>query len=206
MQIYTDRLFTTMETMVTQHHSLYAKIPPQGIFFEALAERALQLSGSPDAHIAQTTANAPTHDLVVGEEKVSLKTETGRSTRPNSISITKLCTTEKEPWNAESLIERTCSHLARYDLMLMLMLRAIWGEQAIHYQLIDIPLDLLRLIEHCQLQEVGNQRGRKSLGGDVVIDDETAFHVHFDGSDGKCQIRNLKLERCRILGEWDQRF
>ena len=108
MQIYTDRLFSAIQQMVTNHHSLYAKIPPQGIFFEALADRALHLSGSPDAHIAQTSTNAPTHDLVVGAERVSLKTETGRSTKPNSISITKLCTTEREPWNAETLIDRTC--------------------------------------------------------------------------------------------------
>lgn len=204
MQIYTDRLFTTMETVVTQHHALYPKIPPQGIFFEALAEKAFHLSGSPDAQIARTTANAPTHDLVVGDERVSLKTETGRGTKPGSISITKLCTTEREPWNAETLIERTCSHLGRYDLLLML--RAIWGEEVIHYQLIDIPLELLRMIEHCRLQEVGNRQTRKSLGGDIVIDGKIVFHVHYDGSDGKCQIRNLKLESCRILGEWDQRF
>lgn len=204
MQIYTDRLFATMETVVTQHHALYATIPSQGIFFEALAEKAFHLSGSPNAHIARTTANAPTHDLIVGDERVSLKTETGRSTKPNSISITKLCTTEREPWNAETLIERTCNHLTRYDLLLML--RAIWGESEIHYQLVDIPMDLLRLTEGSKLKEVGNRKGRRSLGGDITIDGEIAFHVHYDGSDGKCQVRNLSLARCRILGEWDQRF
>ena len=62
--------------------------------------------------------------------------------------------------------------MARYNLLLML--RAIWGEREIHYQLVDIPMDLLRLIEHAELQEVGNRMGRKSLGGDISIDGDIA--------------------------------
>jgi len=97
LQIYNDRLFMTIQNLVTQHHTIYPWLPPQGIFFEALAERAFHLSGAPDAHIAQTTANTPGHDIIVGDERVSLKTETGRGTKPALIAITKLCTTEREP-------------------------------------------------------------------------------------------------------------
>ena len=204
MQIYTDRLFMTIQSLVTQHHTIYPWLPPQGIFFEALAERAFHLSGMPDAHIAQTATNAPAHDIIVGNERVSLKTETGRGTKPGLISITKLCTTEREPWEAATLIGRTTEHLSRYDLMLML--RAIWGDELIHYQLVDIPLELLRLIRRAELEPVGRRRGRGSLGGDITIGEQVVFHVHFDGSDGKCQVRNLLLARCRLLGEWEQRL
>ena len=200
---YNERLFTTFQTLVTQHHVVYPWLPPQGIFFEALAEQAFHLSGAPNAHIAQTVANTPAHDLIVGEERISLKTETGRGTKPGLIAITKLCTTEREPWEAETLVERTIEHLNRYDRMLML--RALWSAELIHYQLIDIPLDLLRLIRDSNLETVGRRAGRRSLGGDIVMGEEVLFHVHFDGSDGKCQIRNLRLERCYDLGEWDQR-
>ena len=204
MQIYSDRLFMTIQNHVTQHHTIYPSLPPQGIFFEVLAERAFHLSGSPDAHIAQTITNAPGHDIIVGNQRVSIKTETGRGTKPDRIAITKLCTTEREPWDADTLIERTTDHLSRYDRMLML--RAIWIEQMIHYQLVDIPLALLSLIWRAELVPVGRRQGRVSLGGDVSIDDEVVFHVHFDGSDGKCQIRNLLVSRCGVLGEWDQRL
>ena len=204
MQIYNDRLFMTIQNLVIQHHTIYPWLPPQGIFFEALAERAFHLSGEPDAHIALTITNAPGHDIIVGNERVSLKTETGRSTRPGLISITKLCTTEREPWEASTLIERTITHLSRYERMLML--RAIWSHELIHYQLVDIPLEMLSLIRHAELKPVGTRTGRRSLGADISIDGEVAFHVHFDGSDGKCQVRNLLVSRCRVLGEWDQRL
>ena len=34
--------------------------------------------------------------------------------------------------------------------------------------------------------------------------DEILFHIHFDGADGKCQLRNLRVDRCIMLGEWEQ--
>ncbi len=204
MQIYSDRLFMTVQNLITQHHTIYPWLPPQGIFFEALAERAFHLSSIPSAHIAQTNRNTPGHDIVVDEERISLKTETGRSTKPGRIAITKLCTTEREPWEAGVLIERTIDHLSRYDRMIML--RAIWSENNVHYQLVDIPLELLRLIRQAELSHVGRRRGRRSLGGDISIGDEVVFHVHYDGADGKCQIRNLSLDQCSMLRAWDQRL
>ena len=204
MQAYGDRLFETFQTLVTQHHTIYPRLPPQGIFFEALAERAFHLSGNPDAHIAQTITNAPGHDIIVGNDRLSLKTETGRGTRAERIAITKLCTTEREPWDGNSLIERTIDHLSRYNRMLML--RAIWSREQIRYQLVDIPLELLRRIQYADLETVGRREGRRSLGGDISSDGDVVFHVHFDGSDGKCQIRNLLLSRCSLLGQWEQRL
>ena len=204
MQIYSDRLFMTIQNLVTQHHTIYPSLPPQGIFFETLAERAFHLSGAPDAHIAQTIANAPGHDIIVGNDRVSVKTETGRGTRPGRIAITKLCTTEREPWEANVLVRRTTDHLSRYNRMIML--RSIWSPELIHYQVVDIPLALLRLIRHAELKPVGRRQGRRSLGADIRVGEEVVFHVHFDGSDGKCQVRNLLLSRCRVLLEWDQRI
>ena len=43
MRICSDRLFLTVQNLVTQHHTIYPGIPPQGIYFEALAERAFHL-------------------------------------------------------------------------------------------------------------------------------------------------------------------
>lgn len=129
MQIYSDRLFMTIQNLVTQHHTIYPSLPPQGIFFETLAERAFHLSGAPDAHIAQTIANAPGRDIIVGNDRVSVKTETGRGTRPGRIAITKLCTTEREPWEANVLVRRTTDHLSRYNRMIML--RSIWSLESI---------------------------------------------------------------------------
>jgi hypothetical protein len=90
------------------------------------------------------------------------------------------------------------------------MLRAVWKQKKrqkfIHYQLIEIPIDDLKLIHTGVFIPVGKRKGRKSLGTDILLNGQPIFHVHFDGSDGKCQIRNLSIERCVVLEEWDQRL
>jgi len=83
------------------------------------------------------------------------------------------------------------------------MLRAIWELPVIRYQLLEIPVEMLRLIETADLKGTGRRRGRRSLGADIVQRGETLFHVHFDGSDGKCQIRGLRVRDCAMLATWD---
>jgi hypothetical protein len=87
----------------------------------------------------------------------------------------------------------------------ILMLRAIWEQDnVIDYQLLEIPLTLLRKMHGCQALPVGRRQGRKSLGFDVVENDQILFHIHFDGADGKCQLRGLRVDRCNMLAEWQQ--
>jgi len=190
--------------MIAVHHSIYTQIPPQGIYFECLVENTFRRVRTPFEIIRATNRNQPTHDLLVEGHRLSLKTETGYGTDRESINITKLCTTEREPWTPDVLIGRVIAHLDRYDLVLML--RSIWETPALHYQLVEIPVGTLRLIRNAELRPVGRRRGRGSLGADILIGDEVAFHVHFDGSDGKCQIRGLLLSHCDVLEEWDIRI
>jgi hypothetical protein len=82
------------------------------------------------------------------------------------------------------------------------MIRAIW-ELPVIRQLLEIPVELLRLIETADLKGTGRRRGRRSLGADVIRRRETLCHVHFDGSDGKCQIRGLRVRDCVMLAPWD---
>ena len=85
------------------------------------------------------------------------------------------------------------------------MLRAIWEKKnMIDYQLLEIPLVLLRKMEACEALPVGRRTGRKSLGFDVDEDGQTLFHIHFDGADGKCSLRGLRVDRCVMLAEWEQ--
>ncbi len=202
-EIFHQRFLSTLENLVTHHHTIYPRLPPQGIFLETLIEGACHLSGAADARIVRTGANAP-YDLHVADQRVSIKSETGRGTHPNLITITKLCTTEREPWDPGQLVLRAMGHLDRYDRMVML--RAIWQETFLRYQFVEIPLGLLRLMARANLMPVGRRRGRQSLAGDMVDGGEVLCRVFFDGADGKCQIRNLRLERCEVLREWNQRI
>jgi len=176
-------------------------VPPQGIYFEALVEEAFRWIKKPFTVVQGTGRNLAGHDLLVEDKRISLKTETGVGTDSKRISITKLCTTEREPWTAEVLIGRVLGHLGRYDIILML--RAVWELPLIPYQLLEIPVESLRLIAGAQVKPVGKRKGRQSLGADVLRDGELAFHVHFDGSDGKCSIRNLPVQNCILLLAWE---
>ena len=202
--LFTTPFVEALRSLVARHHSIYPRIPPQGIFFESLVERAFLAVGWPRSQVIPTAPNSPSHDLTIGATKISVKTETGLGTKPTRISITKLCTTETGAWTSEALVRHALNHLARYEYILML--RAILSPGvAYHYQLLDIPISLLRGIEGRLALPVGTRAGRRSLAMDVVGDDGgVLFHVHFDGADGKCQIQRLRVEPCRMLLEWDQ--
>jgi hypothetical protein len=186
----------------TLHHSIYPTVPPQGIYFEALVERTFRAIHKPLTVIRAGGVNQPRYDIEFEGYRISLKTETGLGTKRHSINITKLCTTGRDPWEAETLKTRALEHLSRYEIILML--RAIWEPQTMRYQLVDIPVELLRLLAGCEPAPVGRRVTRRSLGADVVRDGETLFRVHFDGSDGKCQIRNLRMRDCTLLLEWEK--
>jgi hypothetical protein len=138
MAIFSKDLITAIKTLIYQHHTVYPHLPPQGIYFESLVERAFRITGKPFTPIEPSTPNIPAHDLMIEDQRISIKTETGAGTKKGRISITKLCTTEKDPWEAESLRKHVLTHLRRYDHLLML--RAVWEGSVIHYQAVDIPL------------------------------------------------------------------
>lgn len=199
--IFSAHFLDALQSLIKQHHLVYPRIPPQGIFFESLVERSFKNTSVPFERIEPTARNAPKHDLVVGKSRLSIKSETGLGTRRDSIHITKLCTTEKDPWEARALTRHVLDHLSRYDLMLSL--RAVWNDPVIEYQLVDIPIKLLKKIGGAGLVEVGKARARRSLAAEIVDGaGGSLFRVYFDGTDGKCQIQRLRVDACEILMSW----
>jgi hypothetical protein len=83
------------------------------------------------------------------------------------------------------------------------MLRAVWQKPLIHYQVVEIPVEHLKLLETAEVLVAGKRKGRQSLGAAVLYDDRALFNVFFDASDGKCAIRNLLVADCVMLREWD---
>lgn len=202
--IFTPDFIVTLRGLIGIHQSIYPRTPPQGIYFEALVEQAFKKIRKPVTVIEPGGRNQPRHDLLVEDARISLKTETGEGTKVNQITITKLCTTEREPWEARVLIERVIEHLSRYDIILMF--RAVWKSDSVHYQLVEIPVEILRLIDAASLDPVGHRTGRQSLGADVLEEGQRIFRVHFDASDGKCSVRGLGVQFCVVLEEWDVRL
>jgi hypothetical protein len=201
--LFSPAFLRKLRQWIKTHHTVYPHLPPQGIYFESLVERAFLQTGWSKDQVILTHPNSPRADITVGNTRLSLKTETGNITRRNFISITKLCTTETGEWTSEALIRHVLNHLSRYEGILML--RAIWErENIIDYQLIEIPLDLLRKMQGGTALPGGRRAGRKSLGFDVTEGDEILFHIHLDGADGKCQLRGPRVDRCVMLAEWEQ--
>lgn len=119
-KVFGDDFLTALRALVNVHHSIYRQIQPQGIYFEALVDEAFRTIKKPFTVIESGGRNQPRHDLLVENARLSLKTETGLGTHPSQISITKLCTTEREPWESKVLKDRVLEHLDRYDMILML--------------------------------------------------------------------------------------
>ena len=202
VEIFTPAFLAAVQSLVERNHAIYPRLPPQGLFFEALVEQAFRKAGRAVAELVPSVPNSPWHDLLVGGERLSIKSETGKSTRASTISITKLCTTETGEWTTEALVKHTLAHIARHDRMLMI--RAIWHDKDFAYQLLEIPLELLGRMKDAKFSDDGKRPGRRSLAADVLDGDEKIFRTHFDGADGKCQIHGLVVGRCRILREWRQ--
>ena len=201
--VFTADFIVTLRGLIGVHQSIYPETPPQGIYFEALVEEAFKRIRKPVTVIEPGGRNQPRHDLLVENVRISLKTETGDSTKLDQITITKLCTTEREPWEAGVLVGRVMEHLSRYDVILMF--RALWSIQAIQYQLVEIPVEKLRLIAAANVEPVGHRTGRQSLGADVTDQGQKIYRVHFDASDGKCSVRSLGVHHCVLLETWEVR-
>ena len=197
--LFTTRFVGAIHTLVERHHSIYPRIPPQGIFFESLVERAFLAVGWPRNQVIPTAPNSPSHDLTVGAAKIAVKTGNRAGHEADSYQ----------------------HHEALYDRNRRMGLGSAYPPRVepfgtvrphsdappcyrYHYQLLEIPLDLLRRIDGLTAQKVGTREGRRSLGMDVLGEGGVLFHVHFDGADGKCQIQRLRVENCRMLLEWDQ--
>jgi hypothetical protein len=87
--IFDEGFLASLEISVKIHHQLYPLVPPQGIYFEALVERSFKAIKKPYAMIQASNRNLAGHDLLVEGKRISLKTETGASTKTNRITITK---------------------------------------------------------------------------------------------------------------------
>jgi hypothetical protein len=107
VEVFTEEFLSAVESLVNRHHTIYPRLPPQGLFFEALVDQAFRRAGWSREEVVLTTPNSPWHDLSVGGVRLSIKSETGKATRVNKISITKLCTTETGEWNTDALVGHT---------------------------------------------------------------------------------------------------
>ncbi|MBI4020930.1 MAG: hypothetical protein HY369_01670 [Candidatus Aenigmarchaeota archaeon] len=102
---------------------------------------------------------------------------------------------------AKAARTRIMAHLSNYERMLML--RAFdEGGTAYRYELLEIPLAVLRLVGDLP-NSAFSEKNRYGSSGAVVQDERgTAFRLLLDGSVEKVRVFNLRTDRCVLHAEW----
>jgi len=45
VEVFTEEFLSAVESLVNRHHTIYPRLPPQGLFFEALVDQAFRMAG-----------------------------------------------------------------------------------------------------------------------------------------------------------------
>ncbi|MBF0507678.1 MAG: hypothetical protein HQK57_01975 [Deltaproteobacteria bacterium] len=140
---------------------------------------------------------------------MSLKTQADRGIRENKIWISKFMELGKGNWtdkpdDLKRLRDMFLSHLNNYERILSL--RAIRKAPNWKYELVEIPVELLRASAHGKLEMRLNSSQRPMPGYCYVKDvsGNDIYQLYFDGgTERKLQIKNLLKEYCIVHATWE---
>lgn len=198
--IINDCLLTTFGDALRIHHC-FSKEPLSKDRFEYAFERAANLCGF-EATLAPK--GNPGHDITINNSRISLKTEAAAGIKANKIHISKFMELGKGAWDLSILRQRFFDHMSSYERIFTL--RCL-SKTAIrwHYQLVEIPIDLLLEARNGTLRTDTKSRQTPQPGYcDVIAPDGTLkFQLYFDaGTERKLQVRNLSMDCCIVHASW----
>lgn len=150
----------------------------------------------------------PGFDVSFNDKKISLKTQADRKIKPDELWISKYMELGKGEWSdvpeqLDGLRGRFLKHLDESDVILSL--RCLQRSPEWYYELVEIPIDLLRQSQNGQLEMRTESRQMPKPGYCFVKDDlgEQLFQLYFDGgSERKLQIKSLLKSKCTVHAEW----
>ena len=108
------------------------------------------------------------------------------------------------PADFEGLRRQFLSHMESYEKILSL--RAIRKSPNWKYELVEIPLTVLKLANGGELEMKLNSQQFPKPGYCYVRDElgEIIFNVYFDGGgERKLQIKSLRKKHCKVHAEWE---
>lgn len=186
-------------------HQAFSNEPFSKDKFEYVLARVLEMHGV-NAQLAPK--GNPGHDITIDNIKVSLKTQANSNIRKNYLWISKFMELGKGNWgdnpsDLNSLLSQFFAHLENYNRILVL--RAISKKPNWHYELVEIPIDLLKEAENGDLEMKTNSKQYPKPGYCYVTDanKKLKFQLYFDGgSERKLQIKRLDKKLCRVHCEW----
>lgn len=182
-------------------HHCFSKEPLSKDRFEYALERSSNLCGL-EATLAPK--GNPGHDITIDNTRISLKTEAATGIKAHKVHISKFMELGKGEWDLPVLRQRFFDHMRSYERIFTLRclskIPSRW-----HYQLVEIPMDLLVEARTGTLRIDTKSRQTPQPGYcDVLAPDGTIkFQLYFDaGTERKLQIRNLSMNFCITHASW----
>lgn len=151
----------------------------------------------------------PGHDITIGSERISLKTQADKGIRIGSLWISKFMELGRGDWsdNDDDLVglrEQFLNHMKAYDRIFSLR-RLKGGTDGWHYELVEIPKSLFQEAESGRLDMRHNSSQNPKPGYCHVVNGQGKyrFRLYFDGGgERKLQIQNLDKSLCKVHANW----
>lgn len=166
-------------------------------------------ASSAAGYSAELTGNPvnPGADVTVDGTKFSLKTEAAKNLSVKCVHISKFmearwirnCRTEAD--FAREACSRIIAHLASYDRIIVLRASDL-SEGRVQYSLIEIPVNLLRLVKNLDVADFTRPTRNGSSSAKVKVDGLVAFTVRLDGSVEKVTMAGLRTDLCIEHASW----
>lgn len=140
----------------------------------------------------------PGEDIRVGNEKWSLKTETGKDTRSDRIHFTKFmeCAWQKDyscPSDyVEDAVQRILRHLAHYERIFSLRYIRSSG----NYNIVEIPKSLIEVVQYVEEDQLSIRTKRGGITMFLESTRNKGVRFRFDGSDDKLVLTGIPVDRC----------
>lgn len=147
-------------------------------------------------------------DVVVDGVRWSLKTEGAANMSTSAITISKFsearwirdCTNEVDfAWETAARIGK---HLSEYDRVITLRGRYVNNNQAVLYDLVEIPHEMLQSATTLDAAAFSPRTSAGSSTAQVFWRNHHAFTVVLDGSVEKVTLRNIQVSQCLSHARW----
>lgn len=157
--------------------------------------------------------NNPGHDMTLGQQRISLKTQADKSLRLNTVNLHKFMELGRGVWtdqltDLDALLAQFLHHLHGYDRILVL--RNIGKPLPQHpywrYELVEIPIALLQRATTGRMEMMMDSIQLPKPGYCHVTDDagQPAFRLYFDGgTERKLKVQNIRKDLCIVHAEWE---
>jgi hypothetical protein len=189
-------------------HHLYSSEP----FTKDKFEHAMVTVLKGERHKAELARRGnPGHDLTVGDERWSLKTQADASIRLDTLHISKFMELGRGRWESKAdlagLRDQMLHHMEAYDRIFSLRcFRSALedGSMLYEYELVEIPKSLLMKANGGEFTLMETSRQTPKPGYCTVSEKSLLlFRLYFDGgTERKLQIKDLSKAFCKVLATW----